>query len=201
MIDWNWNFPARLHISYMLLKTKVLARACVCMCVNLYDINFQFWSTRHAFRHLIGILCVFSHAQIKKIGNPMDLLCIVLHVCPTEEFFTCVETSSLLAKGCKIRSMLVVKDLCAGRNLYRATPAATRNLGVSGVIQRTTPFSRLLRCTKGHEGSILTWILMVLWNPKCYVYRYDHFWLFRLLYSFQFLQISIFFGLSTTEET
>jgi hypothetical protein len=60
----------------------------------------------------------------------------------------------------KFRPTFVVQDLCAGRDLYRATPAVTRDLGFSGLIRRTAPFSRLLRHTWGCWGSILTWILM-----------------------------------------
>jgi hypothetical protein len=44
-------------------------------------------------------------------------------------------------------------------DLYRATPAVTRDLGFSGLIRRTAPFSRLLRHTRGCGGSILTRIL------------------------------------------
>jgi hypothetical protein len=41
-------------------------------------------------------------------------------------------------------------------DLYRATPAVTRDLDFSGLIRRTAPFSRLLRHTGGCGGSILT---------------------------------------------
>jgi hypothetical protein len=54
--------------------------------------------------------------------------------------------------------MFGAQGLWAGRDLYRATPV-TRYLGFSGLIWRTTPFSRLLRHTRGCGGSILTWIL------------------------------------------
>jgi hypothetical protein len=54
---------------------------------------------------------------------------------------------------------LRAQGLWAGRDLYRATPAVTRDLSFSGLIQRTTPFSRLLRHMKGCGESILTWIL------------------------------------------
>ena len=55
--------------------------------------------------------------------------------------------------------MLGAQGLKAGRDLYRATPAVTRDLGFSGLIRRTAPFSRLLRPTRGCEGSIPTLIL------------------------------------------
>jgi hypothetical protein len=57
------------------------------------------------------------------------------------------------------RPMLGAQGLWAGRDLYRATPAVTRDLGFSGLIWRTAPFSRLLRHTRGCGGSILTRIL------------------------------------------
>jgi hypothetical protein len=56
----------------------------------------------------------------------------------------------------KFRPMLGAQGLWAGRDLYRATPAVTRDLGCSGLIRRTVPFSRLLQHTRGCGGSILT---------------------------------------------
>jgi hypothetical protein len=55
--------------------------------------------------------------------------------------------------------MLGAQGLWAGRDLYHATPTATRDLGFSGLIRRTAPFSRFLRHTRGCGGSILTRIL------------------------------------------
>jgi hypothetical protein len=55
--------------------------------------------------------------------------------------------------------VLGAQGLWAGRDLYRATPAVTRDLGFSGLIRRTAPISRLLRHTWGCGGSILTRIL------------------------------------------
>jgi hypothetical protein len=55
---------------------------------------------------------------------------------------------------------LDTQGLWAGRDLYRATPAATRDLGISGLIRRTAPFSRLLRHARECGGPILTRILM-----------------------------------------
>jgi hypothetical protein len=78
---------------------------------------------------------------------------------PAQEFFTHMETSPLPVKGCKFRRMLSTQGLWAGRDLYRATPAVTRDLGFSGLIWRTAPISRLLRHTWGCGGPILTRIL------------------------------------------
>jgi hypothetical protein len=62
-------------------------------------------------------------------------------------------------RATKFWPMLGAHGLWAGRDLYRATPAATRDLGFSGLIRRTAPFSHLLRHTRGCGGSILTRIL------------------------------------------
>jgi hypothetical protein len=62
-------------------------------------------------------------------------------------------------RAAKFRPMLGAQRLWAGRDLYRATPAVTWDLGFSGLIRRTAPFSRLLRHTRGCGGSILTRIL------------------------------------------
>ena len=59
----------------------------------------------------------------------------------------------------KFRPMLGAQGLWAGRDLYGATPAVTRDLGFSGLIRRTAPFSRLLRHAWGCGGPILTRIL------------------------------------------
>jgi hypothetical protein len=56
-----------------------------------------------------------------------------------------------------LQNLGLYSGLWAGRDLYRATPAVTRDLGFSSLIRRTAPFSRLLRHTRGCGGSILTW--------------------------------------------
>jgi hypothetical protein len=62
-------------------------------------------------------------------------------------------------RAAKFRPMLGAQNLWAGRDLYHATPAVTRDLGFSGLIRRTAPFCRLLRHTRGCGVSILTRIL------------------------------------------
>jgi hypothetical protein len=62
-------------------------------------------------------------------------------------------------RAAKFRPMLGTQGLWAGMDLYRATLAVTRDLGFSGLIRMTAPFSRLLRHTRGYGGSILTLIL------------------------------------------
>jgi hypothetical protein len=59
-------------------------------------------------------------------------------------------------RAAKFRPMPDAQGLWAGRDLYCATPAVTRDLGFSGLIRRTAPFSRLLRHTRGCGGPILT---------------------------------------------
>jgi hypothetical protein len=63
-------------------------------------------------------------------------------------------------RAAKFRPMLGAQGLWAGRDLYRATPTVTRDLGFSGLIRRTAPFSRLLRHAWECGGPILTRILM-----------------------------------------
>jgi hypothetical protein len=78
-------------------------------------------------------------------------------------------------RAAKFTPMLGTQGLWAGRDLYRATPAVTRDLVFSGLIQRTAQFSRLLQNTRGCGGSILTRILTgpidVYTNYLCYEYQ------------------------------
>jgi hypothetical protein len=62
-------------------------------------------------------------------------------------------------RAAKFRNMLGAQGFWAGRDLYRSTPAVTRDLGLSGLIRRTASYSRLLRHTRGCGGFILTRIL------------------------------------------
>jgi hypothetical protein len=57
-------------------------------------------------------------------------------------------------RAAKFRPMLGAQGLWAGRDLYRATPNVTRDLGFFGLIRRTAPFSRLLRHARGSRGPI-----------------------------------------------
>jgi hypothetical protein len=52
-------------------------------------------------------------------------------------------------RAAKFRPMLGTQGLWAGGDLYRSTPAVTWDLGFSGLIRRTAPFSCLLRHTIG----------------------------------------------------
>jgi hypothetical protein len=73
-------------------------------------------------------------------------------------------------RAAKFRLMLGAQGLWAGRDLYRATPAVTRELGFPGLIRRTAPFSRLLWHTRGCGGSILTRILTGEISCRCHVH-------------------------------
>jgi hypothetical protein len=59
-------------------------------------------------------------------------------------------------RAAKFRPMLGALGLWAGRDLYCATPTVTRGLRFSGLIRRTTTFSRLFRNAWGRGGPILT---------------------------------------------
>jgi hypothetical protein len=62
-------------------------------------------------------------------------------------------------RAAKFRPFFGAQGLWAGRDFYRATPTVTRDLGFSGFIRMTAPFSHLLQHTRGCGGSILTRIL------------------------------------------
>jgi hypothetical protein len=73
----------------------------------------------------------------------------------------CRPSSAMVTSPYKwqIHSAQGAQGLWAGRDLFRATPAVTRGLSFSGLIRRTSPFSHLLRHTRGLGESILTQIL------------------------------------------
>jgi hypothetical protein len=64
-------------------------------------------------------------------------------------------------RAAKFWPMIGAQGLWAGRDLYHATPAVKRDLGFSGLIRRTAPFSRLIEVqhTWGCGGPILIRIL------------------------------------------
>ena len=57
-------------------------------------------------------------------------------------------------------------DRLAGRDLYRATPAVTRDLGFCGLVRRTAQTSSPFTTSKGYLGPIFTQILTVKTNTK-----------------------------------
>jgi hypothetical protein len=90
-------------------------------------------------------------------GN-IDWLFSVLR--PAQEYFDLYGDVTIIAEGLQNLG-LCLQGLWAGRDLDGATPAVTRDLGFSGLIRRTAPFSRLLRHTRpwGCGESLLTRIL------------------------------------------
>jgi hypothetical protein len=85
----------------------------------------------------------------------IDRSIIVLR--PAKEFFTCIETSPLPVKVCKFSPMLGAQGLCAGRDVYRATPAVTQGLSFF----RSHPKDRpILSPLKTHNG-----VLRIYSNP------------------------------------
>jgi hypothetical protein len=78
-------------------------------------------------------------------------------------------------RAAKVRSLLGAQDLWAGRDLYRTSPAVTRDLGFFGLIRRTAPFSHLLRHMRGCGGSILTRILKGLGiGQSCFKFPWSY---------------------------
>ena len=93
----------------------------------------------------------------KWLGVVIDWLHIVLS--PVWECFTPIVTSALPVKGCKKKVYawrLHACTLWAGRDLYRAIPALTRDLCLHGLIQRTALINRFLRHTRDTGDPLLT---------------------------------------------
>jgi hypothetical protein len=79
--------------------------------------------------------------------------------------------------------MLGAQCLWAGRDLYRATPAVTRDLGFSGLIRRTAPFNSLLRHAWGCRWPILTRIEAILYVNVVLCWNVNDFLSILLLWS------------------
>jgi hypothetical protein len=96
----------------------------------------------------------------RKCKSQIDWLidCLRFYV-PLKNFSLVWRRHHCRLRAAKFRPMLGAQGLWAGRNLYRATPTVTRDLGFSSLIRRTSPISRLLRQAWGCGGSILTRIL------------------------------------------
>ena len=79
-------------------------------------------------------------------------------------FYVTLENVSLMWRryhcrwrAAKFRPMFGIQGLRAGRNLFRATPVVTQDLGFSGLIRMTAPFSHhLLQHERGCWEPILT---------------------------------------------
>jgi hypothetical protein len=99
-------------------------------------------------------LCVSSDVK-QHCGEDIDWL-IIYGFTSRSRIFHLYGDVTIAGEGLP---MFGAQGLWAGRDLYHATPAVTRDLGFSSLIRRTAPFSRLLRHTRGCGGSILTQIL------------------------------------------
>jgi hypothetical protein len=89
--------------------------------------------------------------------------CLLFYV-PLKNFSLIWRRHNCRWTAAKFRLMLGTQRLWAGRDLYRATPAVTRSLSFSGLIQRTAPFSCLLR----HTGM---WRIYSNPGPRGYCWR------------------------------
>jgi hypothetical protein len=100
--------------------------------------------------------CLHIIGTINQFHLCLFIICLLFYV-PLKNFSPVSWRRHLYWwRATKFRPKFVVQDLRAGRNLYRATPTVTRGLGFSGLIQRTAPFSCLLRHTRGCGEIILT---------------------------------------------
>jgi hypothetical protein len=90
----------------------------------------------------------------------LQLIDWLLYYVPLKNFSLLWRRHHCRWRAVKFRPMLGAQGLWAGRDLYRATPTVTRDLGFSGLIRMTAPFSRLLPHTWGGGGSIVTRILI-----------------------------------------
>jgi hypothetical protein len=101
--------------------------------------------------------------SMKRVDWLIDWLIdwLFIDLCPVQEYFTYMPRRHHYCEGLQNLGLCScsAQGLWAERDLYRATLAVTRDVGFSGLIRRTAPFSRLLRHTRGCGESILTWIL------------------------------------------
>jgi hypothetical protein len=90
------------------------------------------------------------------ISEHWGLFVYLLFYVPFEDFAFIWRRHHYRWRAAKFRPMFSAQGYWGGRVLYRATPAVTRGLSLSGLIRRTAPFSRFLRHKRGCGGSILT---------------------------------------------
>jgi hypothetical protein len=113
----------------------------------------------------LKIYCLFSCIFTRKLGVPIIiwttslidwlidwLITLIDWLIDYLRFYVPLKNFSLIWRRhhcrwrvAKFRPMLGAQSIWAGRNLYRATLTVTRDLGFSGFIRRTAPFSHLLR--------------------------------------------------------
>ena len=112
----------------------------------------------------ISRICIFwksfmflnwSHAGYNH-AYEIDRLLFNIVLRPTENISLIWRHHLCRWRAAKFRPILGTRGLWAGRDLCRATPAVTWDLGFCGLIRMTAPFSRLLRHARGCWGPILT---------------------------------------------
>jgi hypothetical protein len=143
MIDWLFYVPLK--------NISLLQNLGLCSALRAYEEGGIFL-VPHLLWHGTSFFPVPSEGPPHSVAWFIDYL----------RFYVLLKNFSLTKRRhrvAKFRPMLGAQGLWAGRDFYRATPAVKRDLGFSGLIRRTAPFSRLLRHTRGCGGSILTRIL------------------------------------------
>jgi hypothetical protein len=91
----------------------------------------------------LGLSILFGCETWKFYGEKYWLIYYLLFYVPLKNFSLIWRRYGW--RAAKFRPMLGAQGLWAGRDLYRAIPAVAQGLGFSGLIRRTTLFSRLLR--------------------------------------------------------
>jgi hypothetical protein len=97
-------------------------------------------------------ICISDESVAHENKNMIDYLQFYV---PLKNFSLIWRCHYYRWRAAKFRPMLGAQGLSAGRDLYCATPAVTRDLGF---IRGTAPIGRLLRHIMGCGGSILTQI-------------------------------------------
>jgi hypothetical protein len=113
----------------------------------------------------------------------MDWLIIYTALRPAQEFFTYMETSPLPVKGYKIQAFPRRSGPLSRGDLYRVTPAVTRNLGFSGLIRRTAPIRRLLRTLDLRRGQFVLLFADWCWLSNCLLRFCNDFFLANIFWA------------------
>jgi hypothetical protein len=174
-ISFDWSVLRLWYFTWLLLvKLSVVIRPFhgyqqlwPCDLVLMFDQliedfnhSYIFWMifTKILVSHMI-VPCDKTFQWVPKIWLCDWLIGYLLFCVPLKNISHIWRRHHYRWRAVRFRPMLGAQGLWAGRDLYRATPAATLDLGFSGLIWRTALFCCLLRHTKGCGGSILTRIL------------------------------------------
>jgi hypothetical protein len=120
---------------------------------------YQFWCTTCAFRLIKSPQCheIKPNSLKKRAMHEGDnalfwLIDYLRFYVPLKNFSLIWRRHRCWWRAAKFRPMLSAWGLCAGRDLYRNTPAVTRFRGLFDLIRWTALFSRLLRHTRNMAG-------------------------------------------------